>query len=784
MRRLNAGTVQASPQSATAPSDDLFEKRWAAIIDTLCSGRPLRPVQWQAVAQSRILESRQNIVVCAPPNSGKSFIGHLLLLDAVLQGRRGILLEPLRALAQEQADDLRGLLLALPPGTLVRSPSVSISTGDYRLEGELPGGAPPLGGEIIVATPERLDAILRNPGNAEWIASIGAVVVDEAHLLSDPRRGPTLELLVASMLSMPSPPRIGLLSATIGEPEHLRAWLSPCQLISSSERTALSREVWVLENHEVPDDVLVLAIRDVLSEPDTSVVVFVYRREAADTLARKISAALSISVLSYHSGQSASQRMRVRTEFQGGHCRCLVSTTALAMGVNLPATHIFIRDTTFFGFGKLGVDELLQILGRAGRGDRRGHGVVLLRSGDDWGADQLATLLCTESLPPLRSSFQVAPKWLSDRDAMGNDPRDGAAAAMIASCLGRAGDSGLSKEQIGKLLGNTLGARSLSTRLDSSLAWMTDPSRVIAYADEHQQTRLTVLGQAGVRSMLPLNYLAGLGQLLRDLISLDPEARLLQRWSALDHLVVASILSERAPKLRRFSEALAAQIDGWHENRPLDEKSLLFAQWVMGSRGASRADEIFGSLGISTRRKERDDADGARKRAYAAMLSAIALDERSRGVSLIDIEQRWELTSLDGLDESWRDTALWLLAGHANVFEVRAFYHHLREHCDATDDQVKATKRAFGAIRSQAYDLLERLKYCSPLGPMLRGIRAGSGKIETGKKPGIATIRRLEAAGVTNLVQLRQLSVDALVEAGIQRRYANQIRAYLERRMR
>ena len=228
----------------------------------------------------------------------------------------------------------------------------SISTGDYRLEGELPGGAPPKEGEIIVATPERLDAILRNPANAEWISSIGAIVVDEAHLLSDPRRGPTLELLVASMLSMPAPPRIALLSATIGEPEHLREWLAPCQLIASSARTALNREVWALDESEAPDDVLISAIRDALSEPDSSVVVFVYRRQAADALAQRLATSLGIPALAYHSGQSASQRTRTRAEFQSGRCRCLVSTTALAMGVNLPATHIFVRDTTFFGFGR------------------------------------------------------------------------------------------------------------------------------------------------------------------------------------------------------------------------------------------------------------------------------------------------------------------------------------------------------------------------------------------------------------------------------------------------
>jgi hypothetical protein len=160
------------------------------------------------------------------------------------------------------------------------------------------------------------------------------------------------------------------------------------------------------------------------------------------------------------------------------------------------------------------------------------------------------------------------------------------------------------------------------------------------------------------------------------------------------------------------------------------------------------------------------------------------LDERSRGLALADIERRWGITELEGLDESWRDTALWLLAGHANLLEVRTFYHHLREHCSANDDQVKAMKRAFGRMRSQAYDLLEGLKYCSPLGPMLRGVRATVGSTTDGPMAGIATIRTLEAAGVTSMVQVRLMGIDALVQAGIQKRYAQQIRSYIDRRLR
>ena len=83
---------------------------------------------------------------------------------------------------------------------------------------------------------------MRNPAHGAWISSIGALVVDEAHLLGDPRRGPTLELLVASMLSRVAPPRIALLSATIGQPELLREWLRPCQFITSKARTPLAKE--------------------------------------------------------------------------------------------------------------------------------------------------------------------------------------------------------------------------------------------------------------------------------------------------------------------------------------------------------------------------------------------------------------------------------------------------------------------------------------------------------------------------------------------------------------
>lgn len=777
MKRFDAGCSEPIPEPLESQAEHRLNGRWSAIVEAFLQGRPLRPIQRKALLDARILESRQHLVISAPTNSGKSLIGHLLLLDAVMQGRRAVLLEPLRALAQEQADELTERLASLGPSVLASVPKIRISTGDYRLESEFLSDAPPSEGEIIVATPERLDAIMRDPSHDAWIQSIGTVVVDEAHLLGDARRGPTLELLVATMLSLQVPPRIALLSATIGCPEALGEWLRPCQIISSNARTPLWKEVWQLENGEQADEILCLALREALEDPSNVALVFVYRREAAEALARKLSVSYGIPSAGYHSGQSAAERARIRAEYLAGRYRCVVTTTALAMGVNLPATHVFVRDTTFFGHGDLTTAELIQILGRAGRGDRAGRGVVLLRPNDSWAPEQLAAALRGEVLPPLQSSFAEC-----SRDGRGSSRDRGeeitiSAAALVAACLARRADQGLSTDDLTSLLGNTLGGRALVSRLEPAIRWLSSPTRVIAYRDEQGRYHLTALGRAGVRAMLPLPYIAGVGQLVRDLLSLDPQAKLLGRWTTLDHLFLASLLSDRSPHLRRFSESLANQIDGWLESRPAGEKSLLFVEWVMGTEETTKADELWGSLGLA-----KSAAGVARKRAYMAMLSAAILDERSRGASLEDLERRWCLSGLEGVEESWRDTVIWLLSGHVALFEVRAFYHHLRESCSASHEQIRAVKQVLGRMRRQAYDLMERLKYCSPLGPIMRGVRQTLRR--EGPSVGVGTIRKLEAAGFTSLHDLAHADIETLCAAGVQRRFAKQILAYVRRRQR
>ena len=211
MIRIPAGALgeQAGPDLLPSSWSNLIGP-WSVLLRAVAP-RGLRPVQHRFVAEGHLLGSRRNLVVIAPTNGGKSLVGDLVVLSELAKGRRALVIEPLRALAQQRAAELKDLASLSAPGVLPRVPRVRLTTGDYRLENEDLTSAPPERGEIVVATPERVEAIMRHPSGAGWLATIGAVVVDEAHLVADPRRGPTIEMVIARFNSLPAPPRIVLL---------------------------------------------------------------------------------------------------------------------------------------------------------------------------------------------------------------------------------------------------------------------------------------------------------------------------------------------------------------------------------------------------------------------------------------------------------------------------------------------------------------------------------------------------------------------------------------------
>jgi replicative superfamily II helicase len=783
MRRIDAGISGVSSTYITSSWYDLKLKGlWPHIIDTLNPGPNPREIQYVALKKYKVLENRRNLIISAPTNSGKSLIGILILLESILSDRRAVLVTPLRAIAREKFDELKSLAPSLE-NALGRKLKVSISTGDYRLENET-YDAPPTEGEIIITTPERFDAIIRNPSSTSWLSSIGSVCVDEAHLIVSPNRGPALEYLITSLICLPAPPRLVLLSATLGNADRAQDWLAPCDVIKTDHRyPELHKEVWALGEGDDANKAVVEFAKNTLTNKSSSILIFVYQTKSAERLATLLRNSIGeqaglVGPLAYHSQMNAAQRNSVREAFRTMQSKCVVATTALGLGVNLPATHVFIRDNTFPGVGPLSIADMLQMLGRAGRGDCIGKSVILVRKNDFWRPQELADAIRTEEVKDFLSSLEDAPHYRKQNKEINETE---IIATCIATQLSRHSESGLSAGELQNFFKHSLSGHSVVSKIPVAIAWLNDTSRTLAYKDDSDKYHLTALGMAATRSILPLNIAGGFGQLLRDILTIDPYDDLLAHWQSLDYLIVISLFAKRYSARRPFSENLVDQIDSWMERHP-QQTPLLYKQWVFGQSGSSKAVEVLGSLGLSPSDINTGSQETARRDAYRAILRSVVLYELGQGKPIEILESEWKLKDLEGLEERWRDENLWLLSGIKNLLDIKCFYFHLLNECQASPERVKRIKCLFNNMRSQAFEMLDRLKYCSPLGALLHEIRR-SVKPKNGVSIGFLSIKKLEQAGIHRLQDLAMLGLKDLCDLGIRGDLAKQILSYLRKRL-
>jgi replicative superfamily II helicase len=748
--------------------------KWRSVIGVLAPGSRPHDIQIKALRDYRLLQSRRNLVVSGPTNSGKSLLGYLAILSGMADGRRALLIEPFRALAQEKYLDLVTLLPRLEKH-LGKVPKVAITTGDYRLDGETLMASPPEDGEIVIATPERVEAILRNPDFDEWSSSSGVVCVDEAHLLADERRGPSLECVMTRFLCEKAPPRFVLLSATVGDCTAVQKWLEPCDVaFSNIRRPPLRQEIIKLDDGEEADDVLVAALERILAEPGTSAMIFVYRTADTVRLAAHISDKLKPLfgpglAAAYHSKMAASAKADVRAAYESGKARCLVSTTALGAGVNLPATHVFVRDLTRAAIDPVPIREIVQMMGRAGRGDRPGYASVVLKPKDAWQEAELVQQIKSPNIPDLRSALltEVTERRGQDRRS---DLRPEQTARIVLGQLARRERQALT--EITSFFCHSFGGQEIADRVETSVQWLKSGERILAW-QEDAEVGVTALGRVVARTSLPLEVGAGFGTLIRDILSCDAEDALLSSWNPLDTLLILELLNPREKGLKRYSKDMAEQVDDWIERSPA--KPALFARWIRGAAGTSRADEVLGSLGIKLE-AERASADSARQYAYAAMVRAIVISQLGDGVRAEDVGRRWSISGLDGVQERWRDHLLWQLSGIAELLDVRCFYFHLKQECAADDARVAQVKQCFQTMRRGTFELLGSLRFCSPLGPFFRDLEDAKAGV------GARTKEKLEALGLTTMAEIHAKSDAELISAGIRRDILKRLRAYILKR--
>ncbi|XP_015182607.1 PREDICTED: DNA polymerase theta [Polistes dominula] len=148
--------------------------------------------QWQVecLSNSKVINERKNILYSAPTSAGKTLVSEILLLKTVLEyKKKAIFVLPFVSVVREKMYYFKDLL----------------SEYGIRVEGFM-GGINPPGGftatDIAIATIEKANSIINHLMEEGNLSTLGAIVIDELHLLGDPNRGYLLELLLTKLKYM------------------------------------------------------------------------------------------------------------------------------------------------------------------------------------------------------------------------------------------------------------------------------------------------------------------------------------------------------------------------------------------------------------------------------------------------------------------------------------------------------------------------------------------------------------------------------------------------------
>jgi ATP-dependent Lhr-like helicase len=334
------------------------------------------------------LAAGEDCLVVAPTGTGKTETAMLPIFSAIAgreatHGVQALYITPLRALNRDMRERLEWWGETLGVQVDVRHGD----TTDYQRSKQAEN--PP---DVLVTTPETLQAMFTGKKLRRALADVEHVVVDEVHELAAAKRGAQLTIGLEHLREYADGfQRVGL-SATVGDPAEVGRFLTGGPDPTIVEVDVGSRLDITVREPEVTarDEQLagrlmteatvashVRVIDELVAEHEATLV-FVNTRQTAEALGSRLKE-LGTDIGIHHGSLSKEARIEVEDGFKAGELSGLLCTSSMELGIDVG--HI---DHVVQYQSPRQVCRLLQRVGRAGhRRDAISSGTVVTTRPDD-----------------------------------------------------------------------------------------------------------------------------------------------------------------------------------------------------------------------------------------------------------------------------------------------------------------------------------------------------------------------------------------------------------------
>ena len=377
--------MKAKPKNAF----DLLTKPVRRLVEQRGFSQPTEP---QEKVIPKILEGK-NVLLISPTATGKTEAAFLPVLSMLIQmpgrppGIKVLYITPLRALNRDLLERLQWWCNNLDIKLAVRH-------GDTETrERTRQARSPP---DILITTPETLQAILPGWIMRQHLRAIRWVIVDEVHEMADSKRGSQLSLALERLrLIVGRDFQIIGLSATIGSPEKVAQFLVGNGREVDIVRVPAARDMKLQvmfpqpssKDYELaqmlfthPEVAARLRIIREFMERHQSVLLFTNTRAISEVLASRFKVwDIDFPVSIHHGSLAKTSRIAAEKGLKNGELKGLVCTSSLELGIDVGRIDLVVQYMS-----PRQVTRLIQRVGRSGhRVGRMAKGIIFTMDSDD-----------------------------------------------------------------------------------------------------------------------------------------------------------------------------------------------------------------------------------------------------------------------------------------------------------------------------------------------------------------------------------------------------------------